>query len=553
MARRLLALAATLATALGIQVAYVIAAPTTSPGERSALPAPAEPSGSLARTAASPAPSPLGSPTPTPPSASPSPSPSPAGPSPTPSPVGPQPGPPSGCPGPQHPPFATYCVFATDYQSYTNDKYQGSEVAVPDKCAKWASLGDTNALQQSQSTQYPCPLAGYPLNLDYRVLVQWQGHSAYIPVGDDGPWNISDNYWDPAWPNYPRPRRIFQDLMPGLPEAQAAYYNGYNQTQNCTDLSGNPYSPPRNGPADFSGRCILNPAGLDIGLPALPQLGYSSAGGFAYWVTATFMWEPLVPGYVLDGWGGVNPFGGAPPVRVTGYWAGFDIARGLAVRPDHKSGYVLDGYGGVHPFGVTPPAVPQQPPYWGWDIGRAIALDPADANGASGYVLDGYGGVHPFGGAAPVTSNDYWPGFDIARALVVNPRTTQYPYVTGYVLDGYGGIHPFWQSGQPAPPPPAQSAYWNGWDIAHAMVSSGFGQGYVLDGWGGIHAFGGAPGYAPGAYWAGWDIARGITWNPAVGGGFTVDGWGGVHPFGGSPRTDPGAYWPNWDIARGLG
>ncbi len=35
------------------------------------------------------------------------------------------------------------------------------------------------------------------------------------------------------------------------------------------------------------------------------------------------------PGYTLDGWGGVHPFGGAPSVVVTGYWPGWDIVRGL--------------------------------------------------------------------------------------------------------------------------------------------------------------------------------------------------------------------------------
>src|SRR5205085_1048881 len=53
-------------------------------------------------------------------------------------------------------------------------------------------------------------------------------------------------------------------------------------------------------------------------------------------------------GYVLDGFGGIHAFGGAPPVTATGYWPGRDIARGIALRPDGVSGYVLDGWGGIH-------------------------------------------------------------------------------------------------------------------------------------------------------------------------------------------------------------
>ncbi|HEY0408682.1 MAG TPA: hypothetical protein VGE42_00285, partial [Candidatus Dormibacteraeota bacterium] len=60
-------------------------------------------------------------------------------------------------------------------------------------------------------------------------------------------------------------------------------------------------------------------------------------------------------GYVLDGWGGVHPFGAAPPLATTTYWRGWDIARGLAVLPGGGGGYVVDGWGGFHPIGTAPP------------------------------------------------------------------------------------------------------------------------------------------------------------------------------------------------------
>ena len=54
----------------------------------------------------------------------------------------------------------------------------------------------------------------------------------------------------------------------------------------------------------------------------------------AYWVG----WDiarGVIPastagGWVLDGWGGMHPFGGAPNVKTSAYWSGWDIARGAA-------------------------------------------------------------------------------------------------------------------------------------------------------------------------------------------------------------------------------
>ena len=132
-------------------------------------------------------------------------------------------------------------------------------------------------------------------------------------------------------------------------------------------------------------------------------------------------------GYVLDGYGGLHPFGingPAPaigPISGGGYWAGWDIVHDVVLTPGNgnHSGYLLDGYGGAHPFhpasdpGTLPPAL--QTTYWGWDIARAIWLLPGSAN--AGYTLDGYGGLHPFGGAPAVITNTYWPGWDISRAV----------------------------------------------------------------------------------------------------------------------------------------
>jgi subtilisin family serine protease len=202
------------------------------------------------------------------------------------------------------------------------------------------------------------------------------------------------------------------------------------------------------------------------------------------------------------------------------YWPGWDIARDLALRPNSAcSGYVLDGWGGLHAFGGAPPA---SGPYWpGWDIARGVALHP---NGG-GYVLDGRGGVHRFGGAPAVSGTPYWPDWDIARAITISPDGTG-----GYVVDGYGGLHSFQIAGGAAPARPQGSPYWPGWDIAEGGSLHPDRGGYVLDGWGGIHDHDGAKRPSASPYWPGWDIARGMAVWPDGRGGYVLDGWGGLHP-----------------------
>ncbi len=63
----------------------------------------------------------------------------------------------------------------------------------------------------------------------------------YAPVWDVGPWNTTDDYWNPA-----ATRQSWKDLPQGLPEAQAAYQNNYN------------------GGKDQFGRTVANPAGIDL-------------------------------------------------------------------------------------------------------------------------------------------------------------------------------------------------------------------------------------------------------------------------------------------------
>jgi hypothetical protein len=272
-------------------------------------------------------------------------------------------------------------------------------------------------------------------------------------------------------------------------------------------------------------------------------------------VSPYLMSPGMTSGYVLDGWGGVHPYGGAATPSIGAYWPGWNIARGITTSPDGLGGYVLDGWGGVHAFGnLSNPAITA---YWkGWDIARGIAQVPGSPT--EGYVLDGWGGVHPFGGAPDVTISAYWPGWDIAKGIVVNPPSHLNPCVSGYVLDGWGGIHPFADtsagdgcSAANMPATPTDNAYWHGWNIARGIALDAYGEGYTLDGWGGVHPFGGAASFDSTAYWPGWDIARSIVINP-MGSGYVLDGWGGIHPYGFAPPVPSNAYWPGWDIAKGI-
>jgi len=264
--------------------------------------------------------------------------------------------------------------------------------------------------------------------------------------------------------------------------------------------------------------------------------------------------------YTLDGFGGVNA-ADSPPLAASANWGKWNIARAAQALPGAnapQSGAVLDGFGGLHPYGA--PITIKTTAYWaGWDIARDFAFLP---DGTGGFVLDGWGGLHPFrvnGNTAPLTAVGfaYWSGWDIARKVVIFADGKG-----GYTLDGWGGIHPFGING---PAPLKESAivktgYWPGWSIARDIVlvpGDGGHSGYTLDGWGGVHPFhvngdgSVMPANIATAYWSGWDIARGMWLLPGSGSaGYTLDGWGGLHPFGGAPGIKSASYWPGRDIAK---
>ncbi|TEB11639.1 hypothetical protein Pmgp_01435 [Pelotomaculum propionicicum] len=130
-------------------------------------------------------------------------------------------------------------VYATQYDAYTD-----REAALPDKYLKFANYG----------TDYTYPNPPYTVNIRSQVVGQPEYWAYYVFIKEAGPWNENDNYWDSATGS--NPRRTFTDLPLGKPEAEAAYFDNYN-----------------NGLDEFD-RTVLNPAGVDLSHDVATELGF---------------------------------------------------------------------------------------------------------------------------------------------------------------------------------------------------------------------------------------------------------------------------------------
>lgn len=314
-------------------------------------------------------------------------------------------------------------------------------------------------------------------------------------------------------------------------------------------------------------------------LATLPEYQVDPAFGFLASDGTNPSFGACCTGYLLDGYGGVHPWGAAPTTASPAYWNGVDKARGFAfspglaigyytdgtgtlysfrpnvpvtrgvvLLPDGHSGYTLDGNGAFHPFGNGAPPITNYAS-WTSDVARGAVLCPTlDGSGLPfGYTLDMLGGVHPVGSSAAITSYASWPT-DVARAIVLRPDCQ-----SGYVLDMSGGAHPFASASVSVPPQPS-TAYWPNQDLARGIVLNGTdgASGYTLDAWGGVHPFGLAPAVTGAAYWPNQDVARGIVLSLDTVSGYTLDYWGGLHPFGAALPITQDGYWPNQDIAKGV-
>lgn len=111
---------------------------------------------------------------------------------------------------------------------------------------------------------------------EYSVQVCGPARCETAPVWDVGPWNTKDDYWSP-----PDVRESWRDLPQGMPEAQAAYQNGYN------------------GGRDEFGRQVANPAGIDLADGTFYNVGLNDNG----WVDVTFLWTGEQTGKQFPTWG----------------------------------------------------------------------------------------------------------------------------------------------------------------------------------------------------------------------------------------------------------
>jgi hypothetical protein len=198
-------------------------------------------------------------------------------------------------------------VYATRY-----DAGDRKIVALPDKCLKFANGG---ALQ--------CD--GYAYGLNYSVAISYEGNLVVALVGESGPWNVDDNYWAKA--SDPQPRRMFADLPLGVPEAQAAYFDGYN------------------GGLDQFGRVVTSPVAIDISRALAADLGLGPGNNK---VTVSFLWT--------EGWNGDQNQSGAtrsaqgaqPPVGAAIAWETATPAPDGSVTHIVKAGQTLVGIAAVY-------------------------------------------------------------------------------------------------------------------------------------------------------------------------------------------------------------
>jgi hypothetical protein len=111
--------------------------------------------------------------------------------------------------------------------------------------------------------------------------------------------------------------------------------------------------------------------------------------------------------------------------------------------------------------------------------------------------------MHPFGGAPGVAISGYWPGWDIARKIVLKPGSAS----QGWVLDGHGALHSFAPAPASFAPPPANFAYPT--IPARDATVTADGGGQVVTGFGSVARLGAD--CISRQRWPGWDIVRGFA------------------------------------------
>jgi hypothetical protein len=103
---------------------------------------------------------------------------------------------------------------------------------------------------------------------EFQVKLTYNTKIVTAPIWDIGPWNVNDDYWNNA-----NVRQAWNDLPRGMPEARAAFLDGYNNGK------------------DGSGRTVMNSAGIDLADGTFwDSLGMSDNS----WIMVDFTWSPDV-------------------------------------------------------------------------------------------------------------------------------------------------------------------------------------------------------------------------------------------------------------------
>lgn len=148
-------------------------------------------------------------------------------------------------------PPLTARVYATSIGMVGSRTANGHVITAADRFAALPSRRSLNAGARERAYQV-------------KVCYGRTARCVVAPVWDVGPWNIRDDYWNPA-----ASRQMWKDLPRGVPEAQAAYLDRYNRGR------------------DDGKRRVRNPAGIDLSDSLFRDgLGLTTND----WVTVTFLW-----------------------------------------------------------------------------------------------------------------------------------------------------------------------------------------------------------------------------------------------------------------------
>ena len=348
-------------------------------------------------------------------------------------------------------------------------------------------------------------LTGWPYT---QYIDKWRGLEIHDNANGvpDGGWEMDQHGSVTAFGAAPAITIPGMPTAPVMQQLHAAGNGGFAVAKlGVVSTYGNGVSPYWNGYADWNRWDILRDIVLVNPTNPTPSAQPVSAAAMADYQTRA---QPR-GGAVLDGWGGLHPFGGfLLDAEGAPWWPGWDIARAVSLRADGSGGWTLDGFGGIHAFGAAPFIT--TPVFWqSWDVARAFVVTSRDsdglADGRQGYLLDGFGGIHAWGGAPALTGWPYTQGQDLWRGLDIHYSANGVPD-GGWEIDrwghvaAFGAAPPLTISGQPNAPVLQQ---------LHTLP----GGGYTVARWGIVTTFGSgiSPYWSGYGDWGGWDIVRDVA------------------------------------------